>query len=149
MKFLLPFLFMLFACAPQDVDLSLAARDEIMKADLAMSSLAGEIGFNKALLTYAAEDLVKPDEGKLPVIGRSQLEGIFAGEPGTKTISWKPFRVEAAMSGELGYSLGDWVFATIDTTYYGNYYTIWKKQEDGKWKWVADGGNNTPAPMTN
>ncbi len=33
------------------------------------------------------------------------------------------------------------------TTTYGNYVTVWKRQPDGKWKYVLDGGNTTPAPL--
>jgi hypothetical protein len=40
--------------------------------------------------------------------------------------------------------LGNWKYVTPDTTMYGLYYTIWKRQTDGKWKWSVDGGNNMP-----
>jgi hypothetical protein len=31
-----------------------------------------------------------------------------------------------------------------DTVEYGNYVTIWKRFPDGRWKYVLDGGNDTP-----
>jgi ketosteroid isomerase-like protein len=31
-----------------------------------------------------------------------------------------------------------------DTTMYGDYVTVWQKQADGSWKYVADTGNDTP-----
>jgi ketosteroid isomerase-like protein len=71
---------------------------------------------------------------------------LWTGNPGTKGISWEPYKAEASSSGDLGYTLGNWKLVTPDTTYYGNYYTAWKKGKDGTWKWVVDGGNNTPAP---
>ena len=128
-------------------DLSEQSEKEIWETDLMMSDLAIRDGFNKALIMYADDSLVKPKEGELPVIGKSALENYYRDREDTKDISWKPFKVEAAKSGELGYSLGNWTFVAEDTTYYGNYYTIWKKQTDGKWKWVVDGGNGTPAPQ--
>jgi hypothetical protein len=30
---------------------------------------------------------------------------------------------------------------------YGNYMSVWKKQDDGSWKFVLDGGNTTPPPV--
>jgi ketosteroid isomerase-like protein len=59
-------------------------------------------------------------------------------------ITWQPFKAEA--SGDLGYTIGNWKYQTKDTIMYGNYCTIWKRQQDGNWKFVFDGGNNTPKP---
>jgi len=118
----------------------------MIKADSMMSAMAGHEGFHQALLSFAQDSLIKPDEGKLPVLSKKALEAEWAGVPDTKGISWKPFKAEAARSGELGYTFGIWKMVTHDTTYYGNYYTAWKKGEDGLWKWVVDGGNNTPVP---
>jgi len=138
----------LSACAPQAAsDLSEKSRQEIIVSDKAMSDLAIASGFSAALLEFADDSLVKPEEGKFPVIGKKALENFWAGSPGTKGISWEPFKAEAAQSGELGYSVGNWKFETPDTIYYGNYFTAWKKGADGKWRWVVDGGNNTPAPQ--
>jgi ketosteroid isomerase-like protein len=36
--------------------------------------------------------------------------------------------------------------AGTDTTLFGNYITVWKKQSDGSWKYVSDAGSNTPDP---
>jgi ketosteroid isomerase-like protein len=127
-------------------DLSEKSRQEIMSADIAMSEQAGKEGFHKALLAWADDSLVKPDEGKFPVIGKQSLAELWSGKEDTKAISWKPFRVDAARSGEMGYTLGHWTLTAPDTIYYGFYYTIWKKQDDGSWRWVVDGGNNTPKP---
>jgi hypothetical protein len=65
----------------------------------------------------------------------------------TNNLSWEP---ECGLrSGNLGYTFGWWKFkaktaANTDTVYQGNYITVWKQQKDGKWKFVFDGGNNTP-----
>lgn len=37
---------------------------------------------------------------------------------------------EASESGEPGYTLGNWKMVLKDTVLYGNYCTIWKKQEN-------------------
>jgi ketosteroid isomerase-like protein len=145
------FFFLLFpllfsGCAPKTVDLSKQTKEEITQADLDMNSLAAKEGFHKALLEYADDNLVKPEDGKFPIMGKKALEETWKGNDGTKDISWKPHKAEAAKSGELGYTLGNWKYVTPDTTFYGNYITIWKRRADGKWKWVVDGGDNTPAP---
>lgn len=138
--------FITFSCNQPDADLSSKAAAEIIQADKDMNVLASKEGFNKALLVYADDSVVKPHEGVLPIIGKAALEKYWSDKPDTKEISWEPFKAEAARSGELGYTLGNWKLTSKDTTLYGYYYTIWKKQPDGKWKFTVDGGNNTPKP---
>ena len=127
-------------------DLRKQAADEMVQADKDMSTLASKEGFYKTLLAYADDSVVKPQEGQLPVIGKTGLEKFWSDKPDTKDISWEPYKAEASRSGDLGYTLGNWKLVSKDTTMYGNYYTIWKKQPDGKWKFTVDGGNSTPKP---
>ena len=121
-------------------------KGEIIKSDKAMSELAAKEGFLKAILFYANDDIVKFYEGELPIIGKSAFEQAASGKSGPKTLTWEPVKAEAAESGELGYSWGNWKFILKDTTIYGNYFTLWKKHKDGSWKVALDGGNSTPAP---
>jgi ketosteroid isomerase-like protein len=144
-KKILPVIFLFVACNARH-DLSKQAAEEIKQADIDMNTLAAKEGFNKALLFYADDSVVKPREGMLPVIGKAALEKYWNDKPDTKDISWQPFKAEASKSGDLGYTLGTWKFTSKDTVMYGMYYTIWKKQTDGKWKFTIDGGNNTPKP---
>ena len=146
MKKFIPITLLLIACNSQQADLSKQASEEIIKADKEMNELALKEGFHKALLVYADDNVVKPQEGELPVIGKTALEKYWGDKPDTKDISWEPYKAEAAKSGDWGYSLGNWKFVSKDTVLYGNYYTVWKKMPDGNWKFTVDGGNNTPAP---
>ena len=127
-------------------DLSVQATKEIMDADIAMSNLATKEGFFKALLTYAADSVIIPREGKLPFMNKPEVQASWGDKPVIKEITWSPVRAEAAKSGDMGYSFGFSTYKGSDTTTYTNYCTIWKKQKDGSWKFVFDGGNNTPAP---
>ncbi len=144
MKYLFLPLILLIGCTATVKDLSEQSAKEIRETDLAMSDLAVKEGFNKALLAYADDSLIKPQDGQMPITGKKALEEQYAGKDGTKDISWSPFKSEASASGDLGYSMGNWKYSTPDTTMYGLYYTVWKKQPDGKWKWSVDGGNNMP-----
>lgn len=138
-------LVIMHGCTPADN--SGQACDEILEADNSMNELAGAVGFHKALLRYADDNVIKPNEGDLPVIGKKLVEAKWAGKEDTKGISWKPIRVEASTAGDFGYTFGYWKFIMKDTTLYGNYCTVWKKQKDGSWKFVFDGGNSTPKPL--
>ena len=127
MKYLLLILIAIMACKKKDA--SLEATFQIIATDKEMSDLASREGFHKALLLYADDNIVKPEEGENPVIGKPSLEKYWAGKSDFKNLSWEPYKAEAAGSGDLGYSLGNWKMVTEDTTYYGNYYTIWKKHQ--------------------
>jgi ketosteroid isomerase-like protein len=145
MKNFLIALLLFTACAQPVKDLSEQSAKEIHDADLAMNDMARKEGFNKALLAYADDNLFKPQENQLPIVGKKALEEHYEGKEGTKELSWAPFESKAAASGEMGYTMGNWKYATADTTMVGFYYTIWEKQTDGSWKWTVDGGNNMPS----
>ena len=113
-----------------------------------MSDFAEKEGFFKAIIFYADDDMVKFSDGQFPVVGKMTFIEKYGDKAGPKTLTWEPIDAEVANSGELGYTWGNWKFVQKDTTYYGNYFTVWKKQIDGKWKVVLDGGNSTP-PLTN
>ncbi len=132
--------------SPQ-TDLSAQATKEIRDADIAMSNLATTEGFFKALLTYAADSVIIPREGKLPFMNKPEVQGSWGDKPVIKEITWSPVRAEASKSGDIGYSFGFSIYKGTDTTTYTNYCTIWKKQKDGSWKFVYDGGNDTPSPV--
>lgn len=122
-------------------------KNEIITADKTMSDLAARKGFNHSLLAFADSNFVKLSNGHAPVIGKAAFATSFNKDKDVKTISWNPVNAAVATSGDLGYTWGNWKFVTDDTTYYGNYFTIWKKQSDGSWKVGLDGGNSTPAPV--
>lgn len=118
----------------------------IIQADKAMSELAAKNGFNSSILAYADTAIVKLDDGRSPIIGKTAFAASFSKDHDTKTISWYPVNADVARSGELGYTWGNWKFVAKDTVFYGNYFTVWKKGPDGNWKVALDGGNNTPEP---
>lgn len=137
----------LFAsCAIKKQDLRSAAEKEIIETDLAMSQLSTNIGFYKSLLLYAEDSVIIPKAGILPMVGKKEVASAWLLKQDFTTLTWKPFRAEASQSGDLGYSFGYATFVGKDTTTYTNYCTIWKKQTDGKWKFVYDAGNNIPKP---
>ena len=138
-------LFGLISCTTPVDDRKQAVK-EIIDADIAMSNLATKEGFFKALLTYAEDSVIIPREGKLPILNKLEAQETWANKPIIKEITWKPIRAEASKSGDMGYSFGFSKYQGNDTTTYTNYCTIWRKQKDGLWKFVFDGGNNTPSP---
>ena len=80
----------------------------------------------------------------MPIVGRAAIAEVYAKIPGSP-LTWEPTRAEIAASGDLGYTFGNYKIRTGDEVRsHGVYVTVWKKQPDGSWKYVLDGGNGTP-----
>ena len=89
----------------------------------------------------------------LPQKGHPYDKGDYQGwiektgdAPSMARLTWEPIQGDASESGDLGYTLGRWTMTQPDSTggtstRMGYYITIWKKQLDGRWKFVLDGGN--------
>lgn len=64
-------------------------------------------------------------------------------------LKWEPEFIDISLSRDFGFSTGPWEAqeyrpntAPVATGYY---LTVWKKQPDGVWKVILDGGSTTPA----
>jgi ketosteroid isomerase-like protein len=121
-------------------------KQELINTDIAMSDLAMKEGFNHSIFLNADTNIVKFEQNQLPLIGKNNLAAILEKSGDIKTLSWKPVGADVAASGDLGYTWGNWKYQAPDTAYYGNYFTAWKKQKDGRWKVALDGGNSSPKP---
>ena len=56
-------------------------------------------------------------------------------------MTWIPKGADMSVAHDLGYTYGVYTVKTKDTTMQGTYLSIWRKQKDGKWKFVLDTGN--------
>jgi uncharacterized protein (TIGR02246 family) len=66
-------------------------------------------------------------------------------------VTWKASKADVAASADFGYTLGTYQLTTNDAagkpvTSVGKYVTVWKKQDDGQWKVVADCFNPDAPP---
>jgi len=118
----------------------------LMYTDSSFSASSEEYGANQAFIRFAHPDVVLLRPGKKPVRGKQDLVNLFRNLPDTGyVLKWHPAEGIIASSGELGYTWGTyWVLSRPprrDTFNTGNYVTIWKKTENGSWKFVLDAGN--------
>ena len=113
----------------------------LLQTDRAFSDLSKEMGRNHAFLEYMAEEGVMMRPNSLPVARDLAETSLFNIPDDSYTLTWEPMESDIAASGDLGYTWGVWTLATDSVEQKGTYVTIWKKQEDGSWKFVLDGGN--------
>ncbi|HYE51546.1 MAG TPA: hypothetical protein VEB20_18245 [Azospirillaceae bacterium] len=115
--------------------------DVLLKADRDFAAKAQEIGVGKAFALYAAETvyMINSPEPKGP---GAALE---KGFPPDLQMDWAPEYAQIAASGDLGWTWGratrrfkDKEGKLVEKN--SQYMTVWHKQADGSWKFVADMG---------
>jgi len=120
-----------------------AAR-EVIAADSTFAARSLVAGPAVAFAEYVADDGVSLGGASIPACGKRAVGAQFAGAaPGD--LAWSPIIGDAAPSGDLGYTVGTATIRGEHGVRYSKYLTIWKRQPDGTWRFVADGGNAAPA----
>ncbi|MEM7640819.1 MAG: DUF4440 domain-containing protein [Pseudomonadota bacterium] len=137
---------MLGACAHRT-----SVVEELFAADRAFSARSMEIGAGPAFVEFASDDVRAFPNGGETLKGKPALADWTSDWSRERSISWEPEEAFASASGDFGYTWGYATFERKDDAgqsilTYGKYVTIWRRQPDGQWKWIADLGNGAPAP---
>jgi ketosteroid isomerase-like protein len=118
--------------------------NSLVQAEKDFSKLSVEKGIKDSFVNNFADDAIifrpTPVAGKKWYEGRRPVQGI---------LSWQPVLSEIAASGELGYNTGPFEFREkpdAKPVGYGEFFSFWKKQADGKWKVVLDQGCDHSMP---
>ena len=115
-----------------------------MERDFARA--AATKGTRDAFLEFLADDGVLFQPG--PVNGKKFWS---ERQPRKGLLSWEPIFADVSRGGELGYTTGPWEFRPNGPddkpVAFGQYFTIWKKQGDGSWKFVLDRGVGSDQPF--
>jgi len=131
----------LISCKPKINLIKNVSPDEVIKADEAFSDMSRKTGMKKAFIEFIDNEgiLLRPNHP--PIIGADAIDFLSQVNDSSYTLTWSPGGGEIATSGNLGYTYGIYMLATKDTILRGTYVSIWKKEKDGKWKFVLDSGN--------
>ena len=146
MKAYLSIAIILFFVGCKSVDME-KEKERLKQTDVEFSKLSQDRGRNEAFFSYSADNAVMLRPNSMPIKGKQDLkEKLFSLPDTAYSLTWKPTHADIAESGDLGYTYGIWEYKTInenDDTIVakGTYCSIWKKDEEGNWKWVLDTGN--------
>jgi len=124
-------------------------RASLRSADSSFSDLSYRMGTGYAFSNTVAEDGVVFGAPDLRIGPRAIREG-FALQTESSSLTWKPEFVAIAASRDIGYTIGEYVStgrgpSGAAVQRFGKYLTIWRRQKDGQWRFLADGGNPSPA----
>ena len=135
------FLLLLVSCSEKNPS-PVVDPQVLMEADIAFSDLSIKTGYQKAFIEFAHDSVVLLKPNQMPIEGKQSLIESYVGRSDSNMVlTWKPVRALLAGSGELGYTYGLWTMVAQNDTARGTYLTIWKKDATGKWKFIADTGN--------
>jgi ketosteroid isomerase-like protein len=93
------------------------------------------LGVKASFLKHSAPDaiVIQPQ----PVNAHESLAKAPDARPGDPALEWWPVFAGISKSGDLGFTTGPYAVAGQRR---GHYFTVWKKQLNGEWKWLFDGG---------
>ena len=120
--------------------------EKIKQTDTEFSDLSKEKGMKEAFLSYMDTNgtLLRPY--MMPVTGYENVKKLLDEGNTDFTLTWTPLFADVGASLDLGYTYGIYEIVFKDESgalqsRNGTYVSIWKKQPDGKWKFVLDTGN--------
>lgn len=137
--------------AVADVPMSLrrGALEAIRAADVEFSRDATTLGTGEAFGRYAAADAqIFSGPGEF-ITGPDAITESFGPLGRKSSLIWHPVDGEISRSGDLGFTVGNAVFTGeredgAAIVRYSKYLTVWKRQRDGTWRYVVDGGSTRP-----
>ncbi len=119
------------------------SKSEILKTEDDFETMVKEKGIAEGFAFFADENAVVKTKDSL-IKGREEIKNYYNSRMQKDvTLIWKPDFVDVSASGDLGYTYGKYIFNAKDSAgkqieSKGIFHTVWKKQKDGKWKYVWD-----------
>ena len=121
----------------------------MITTERAFSRMSEEKGIRESFTEFIAEDgiLFRPRA----VFGKKWMrDNPLPPSTMRPLLVWQPMFAGISRDGDLGYTTGPWQFKNdikdAKFSAFGNFMTVWKKQPDGKWKFVVDLGVSNPEP---
>jgi ketosteroid isomerase-like protein len=115
----------------------------LLQTDEDFSAMSVAKGMKAAFIEYIDSNGILLKPGHLPIAGANAIDYLIQQNDTGFTLNWQPQNAFVSKSADLGYTYGVYALhpKSLDTVLYGTYVSIWKKQQDGKWKFVLDSGN--------
>lgn len=113
----------------------------IVAAERAFAADAPVLGLTASFNKWAVPDAVMIGGGQVRTV-RDVFPPDVPRPADEALLEWWPNFAGISRSGDLGFTTGG---VAINGQRTGHYFTIWKKQTDGSWRWVYDGGSGASA----
>jgi ketosteroid isomerase-like protein len=126
-------------------ELRAAAVEELLDADRAFAAMAQRAGVPAAFAHYAADESFQFNPGAEPAQGRDAVARSWSDWPEGARLEWAPAYAQVSSRGDMGWTWGRSVTTRPDgSTRTARYLTVWRRNFDGDWRFVADIGVEGP-----
>jgi ketosteroid isomerase-like protein len=119
---------------------------EIAAQERAFARMCVEKGMRASFSEYFAPDAIDFDPGPAPA-APSIAKNPDASAP--FTLDWEPWIADASLAGDLGWDTGPYVLTDRPESgkpaRHGWFFSVWRRQPDGRWKVALDVGTKGPA----
>lgn len=114
----------------------------LVKAEHEFAESVAKNGEKSAFISYAADDALvfRPN----PVNAKT----FYASQANNKDLSWTPVYGKVSRSGDWGFTTGPFVAKGENTNAYGQYLSVWKTTEGGRWELALDLGITHNKPLS-
>jgi ketosteroid isomerase-like protein len=120
----------------------------VLDTEYAFAAHALKHGTVAAFYNYIADDGIALSASG-PPNGKEVYKKLLDRPKGKSVLEWEPFYSFVSASAAMAYNYGPYTYTSVapdgkKQVSYGYFVTVWKKQPEGKWKFVFDGGNVSP-----
>lgn len=130
-------------CAMNEIKTNEQLQEEIRQVESDFAKMAAEKGIAEAFYFYADENAVLSRNNAL-IEGKEAIkEYMYKSDYKGVTLEWKPTEIEVAASADMAYTYGNYTYSKknedgTSNTQKGIFHTVWKRQENGDWRYVWD-----------
>jgi ketosteroid isomerase-like protein len=129
---------------------ALGVMQSLISADSAVAEPNSMFGTAASFAGAVADDGVLMDGTEL-LVGPRDVREYLESRRGT-SLSWRPVYAAVAASGDLGFTIGESVVTSrgpsgVAVQRFRKYLTVWRREPDGRWKFVVRGENARPSPV--
>jgi len=135
-------LLLLFSCETNDPSQSIEKwKQEILETEQNFAAMVKKEGVHNAFVAYADDNAIVMRNNAV-IKGKKAIDDFYKNS-NSKSLAWTPDFIEVSSSGDLGYTYGSYQFTFKDSlgteqVNSGIFHTVWKRQQDGTWKFVWD-----------
>jgi ketosteroid isomerase-like protein len=137
-------LLVLLSCSQNQTGLREKSKVEIATAEKDFEKMAAEKGIAEAFAFFADSNATIKRQNDTLIKGKENIRHFYSGDFfKNASVKWSPDFIDAAASGDMGYTYGKYVWQSKDSSgkpeeFTGVFHTVWKRQSDGSWKYVWD-----------
>lgn len=114
----------------------------VVQAERAFAADAAQRGWVAAFETWSAEDALIVS--RAPASARQSLAQVDEATRADRSLAWAPEFAGISHDGAFGFTTGPY---NDGAGSYGRYFTVWRRQPDGAWRWIFDGGTGARSAL--